>query len=146
MTDMRLSKNFMLHELCVTNQPYDNTPPPDAVTALSNLTNKILQPLRDATGVPVNVTSGYRSAKVNTAVGGSRTSQHRLGEAADIVVAGMAPRQVCELIIKLGLPFDQLIQEYGRWVHVSYGPKNRRQVLTAHRGLDGKTQYLKGLV
>lgn len=143
---MRLSKDFTLRELCVTNHPYDNTPPPDAVTALSNLTNLILQPLRDDVDVPVNVTSGYRSAKVNAAAGGSRTSQHRLGEAADFVVAGMSPRAVCQRIIDMGLPFDQLIQEHGRWVHVSFGPKNRRQVLTAVRGPDGKTRYLKGLV
>ena len=143
---MRLSKSFTLAELCVTGIGKPNVPGADEIKALQALVEDILQPLRDAVGVPVNVTSGYRSPAVNRAVGGSRTSQHVLGEAADIVVAGMAPRAVCQKIIDMGLPFDQLIQEFGRWTHVSRGPKNRRQVLTARRGKDGRVQYVPGLV
>lgn len=143
---MRLSKSFTLAELCVTGAGKQNVPGADEAKALQALVGDILQPLRDAVGVPVNVTSGYRSPAVNRAVGGSRTSQHVLGEAADIVVAGMSPRSVCQKIIDMGLPFDQIIQEFGRWTHVSRGPKNRRQVLTARRGKDGRVQYVPGLV
>lgn len=143
---MRLTKSFTLAELCVTGQKIDNTPGPKETEALRALAVDILQPLRDAVGVPVNVTSAYRSPRVNRAVGGARTSQHVLGEAADIVVAGMSPREVCETIIALGLPFDQLIQEFGRWTHVSRGPRERRQVLTATRNRAGKVSYLVGLV
>lgn len=143
---MRLSKSFTLAELCVTNVRIDNTPRPRQVEALRSLAIDILQPLRDAVGVPVNVTSAYRSPAVNEAVGGAKTSQHVLGEAADIVVAGMSPREVCEEIIRLDLPFDQLIQEFGRWTHVSRGPRNRRQVLTATRSKAGKLSYLVGLI
>lgn len=143
---MRLSKSFTLAELCVTGTGKPNVPGADETKALQALVGDILQPLRDAVGVPVNVTSGYRSPVVNRAVGGSRTSQHVFGEAADIVVAGMSPQAVCQKIIDMGLPFDQLIQEFGRWTHVSRGPKNRRQVLTARRGKDGRGQYVPGLV
>lgn len=143
---MRLSQDFTLAELCVTNESEPNSPGDREISQLLNLTTHILQPLRTAVGVPVNVTSGYRSPRVNLAVGGAPTSQHRLGQAADIVVAGMSPRAVCQRIIDLGLPFDQLIQEFGRWTHVSYGPAHRREVLTAVRRANGKLQYLPGLV
>lgn len=143
---MRLSKSFTLAELCVTSVRLDNTPGPKVTESLRVLATDILQPLRDAVGVPVNVTSAYRSPAVNKAVGGAKTSQHVLGEAADIVVAGMSPREVCEEIIRQDLPFDQLIQEFGRWTHVSRGPRNRRQVLTATRSKAGKVSYLVGLI
>ncbi len=143
---MRLSKSFTLAELCVTSARLDNAPGPKEIEALRALTVGILQPLRDAVGVPVNVTSAYRAPAVNKAVGGAKTSQHVLGEAADIVVAGMSSREVCETIIALNLPFDQLIQEFGRWTHVSRGPRNRRQVLTATRSKAGKVSYLVGLI
>lgn len=142
---MKITQHFTLGELTVTNSGRDNTPGPAETAALRKLAENILEPLRASVGVPVNVTSAYRSPAVNRAVGGSRTSQHLLGEAADIVVAGMAPRDVCQRIIDMGLPFDQLIQEFGRWVHVSHGPRNRRQVLTARRGKGGKTEYVTGL-
>lgn len=143
---MRLSENFTLAELCVTNEREPNEPGEFEIGQLRNLTTHILQPFRSAVGVPVNVTSAFRSKRVNAAVGGASSSQHVLGQAADIVVAGMSPRQVCERMIALGLPFDQLIQEFGRWVHVSYGPRHRREVLTAVRRANGKVQYLPGLV
>lgn len=143
---MRLTENFTLAELCVTDQREPNVPGAKEAEALRRLAEGILQPLRDAVGVPVNVSSAYRSKRVNAAVGGATNSQHVLGEAADIVVAGMSPKEVCQKIIDMGLPFDQLIQEFGRWTHVSRGPKNRRQVLTAVRGSNGRTRYVPGLV
>lgn len=143
---MRLTKNFTLAELCVTTKALGNTPRPKEVEWLWSLAHGILQPLRDYVGAPVNVSSGYRSEAVNRYVGGAKTSQHRFGQAADFVVAGMSPREVCETIIRLELPFDQLIQEHGRWVHVSISKKNRGQVLTATRSKAGKVSYLVGLI
>src|SRR5690606_28476100 len=96
--------------------------------------------LRDALGTPVLVNSGFRSAAVNKAVGGAATSQHRLGQAADIRVNGMTSAQLARRIAELGLPFDQLIEEFGRWVHVSYGPRHRRQILRA-TSENGRTVY-----
>lgn len=107
---MRLSKDFTLAELCVTDTREHNQPTDWEVDNLRLLASRILQPFRDSVGVPVNVTSGFRSKRVNASVGGSRSSQHLFGQAADIVVAGMSPRAVCQRIIDMGLPFDQLIQ------------------------------------
>ncbi len=128
---MQLSKNFSLAELTVTNKPFDNTPNAKQVEALRALAENILQPLRDEIGKPIRVTSGFRSAKVNTAVKGSKTSQHLRGEAADIKVEGMTAKQVALTIVALGLPFDQVINEFDSWVHVSYGPRRRQERIKA---------------
>ncbi|QYW02029.1 peptidase [Stenotrophomonas phage Siara] len=130
---VQLTPNFTVKELTVTNRPYDNTPSKAEIEQLRLLAVNILQPLRDALGKPVIVNSAYRGEQVNKAVGGVPTSQHRLGQAADIRVTGMSPLELCHFIISLGLPFDQLIEE-GTWTHVSFGPRNRRQVLTMRNG------------
>lgn len=126
---MQFTKNFTLKELTVTTKPVPNVPSPAEVERLRLLAVHILQPLRDAVGRPVIVTSAFRSPRVNSLVGGSRTSQHLRGEAADIKIEGMSPLAVAKLIAELGLPFDQLIRE-PTWVHVSYGPRHRREKLT----------------
>lgn len=138
---MQLSPNFSLAELTVTGKPFDNTPNPKQVESLRALAVNILQPLRDAIGKPIRVTSAYRSPQVNAAVRGSKTSQHLKGEAADIKVAGMTARQVALKIVELGLPFDQVINEFDSWVHVSYGPRNRRDRRKAVKQGD-RTVYL----
>lgn len=98
---------------------------------LEALVEKVLDPLREKWGAPIRVTSGYRCERLNRAVGGAKNSQHRLGQAADLDAGGKAKnRDLFNLIRASGLPFDQLIDEKGyAWVHVSYGPRNRRQVL-----------------
>lgn len=146
---MQLSKNFSLAELTFSETAerlsLDNQPSAEAVAELKNLAVNILQPLRDAIGVPVIVNSGYRSPRVNQSIGGSANSQHCRGQAADIRVVGMDAQSVCEKIIELKLPFDQLIFE-GTWCHVSHNAKgNRRQVLTAHFNRGAPTTYTNGL-
>ncbi len=141
---MRLTTNFTLAELTVTTTGLPNNPTPAEIVHLRALAERILQPLRDDLRRPVLVNSAFRSERVNRTVGGTATSQHRLGQAADIRVEGMTSRALAQAIIDRGLPFDQLIDEFGRWVHVSYGPRHRRQVLTAvKRG--GRTVYEPGL-
>ena len=112
----------------------DNTPTPEVTANLTALVANVLDPLREAFGKPIVVTSGYRCQKLNRAVGGASRSQHITGEAADIRTLSdraWENRQLFDLIQKLGLPFDQLIDEYNYdWVHVSFVEgKNRRQVL-----------------
>lgn len=141
---MKLSPNFTLEELTVTNQRVRNEANEEEINNLRALAVNILQPLRDAIGRPVIVNSAFRSESVNRLVGGAPTSQHRLGQAADIRVVGMTSRQVCKKIIELKLPFDQLIEEHSRWTHVSYGPRNRRQTLTATSD-NGRTVYKQGI-
>ncbi len=101
---------------------------------LTALASNVLDPLREAYGKPIVVTSGYRSEKLNRAVGGVKNSQHLTGCAADIrsVADTVAEnRRLFNLIQQLRLPFDQLIDEHGYdWIHVSHVPgANRRQVL-----------------
>ncbi len=147
---MRLSTNFTTDELTASQtairHDIDNTPTLAAVNNLQALVDHILQPLRTAVGVPVVINSGYRCLELNMRIGGSPTSQHMTGNAADIRIPGMTPLEVAERIHDLGLPYDQLIHEFGSWVHVSYDPqRDRRARLTARR-VDGRTEYVTGLV
>lgn len=113
----------------------DNTPDRDQIRYLELLVNNILDPLRARYGRPIYVTSGYRCRRLNDAVGGAYNSQHMLGQAADITVGSPEDnRQLYSLIRTMRLPFDQLIDEYGmQWIHVSYGPRHRRQAFAIKR-------------
>ena len=122
-----------------------NDPSIEECKSLTALIDKVLDPLREAYGKPIIVSSGYRCPKLNAAVGGSASSQHVKGEAADIRSVADTPeenKKLFDLIVKLGLPYDQLINEYNYdWVHVSFGPRHRRQKLKAVR-INGKTKYM----
>lgn len=122
-----------------------NDPSIQEVKRLTALIEKVLDPLREAYGKPIIVSSGYRCPKLNAAVGGSASSQHVKGEAADIRSVADTPeenKKLFDLIVKLGLPYDQLINEYNYdWVHVSFGPRHRRQKLKAIKS-NGKTKYM----
>ncbi len=110
----------------------DNTMPEAAKKNVAVLVDKVLDPLREAWGKPITVTSGYRCAALNKAVGGSATSHHCKGMAADLTTGNRVEnRKIFQLIIDLGLPFTQLIDEKNfSWVHVSLDPADvKRQVL-----------------
>lgn len=126
---MQLTRNFSLEELIRTNKNVENIPNEAQKEALLHLCVNVLQPIRDEFGA-VRITSGYRCEKLNMLVGGSKTSQHVKGEAADFKCENMA--EVFEWI-KENLEFDQLINEYNfSWIHVSYSnTRNRKQVLKA---------------
>ena len=151
---MKLSTNFSVAELskseAATRQGLDNTPSMEVIDSLQALVDNVLQPLRDKLG-PIVVTSGYRSPAVNKAIGGSATSDHCKGQAADIEVLNMDNKALAEYI-RDNMKFTQLILEFYRkgvpdsgWVHVSYDAKNlKNQVLTAAK-VDGKTVYHSGI-
>ena len=130
-------KYFTLRELTKSEtaikQGINNNPDKKIQQNLEQLVEFILDPLREAYGKPIVVTSGYRCDKLNTILGGAKTSQHRLGEAVDIRSIEDTPeenKKIFDLIKDLNLPFDQLINEYGYdWIHVSYSKLNRRQIL-----------------
>ena len=130
-------KYFTLNELTASStakrKGIDNTPDATVRANLTALVANILDPLREAYGKPIVVSSGYRSPKLNKAVGGAAKSQHVTGQAADIHTLSDIPadnKKLFDFIQKLKLPFDQLINEYNfNWVHVSFSPKNRRQIL-----------------
>ena len=130
-------KYFTLEELVKSptakRKGIDNTPNAEVRKNLTLLVDNILDPLREAWGAPIIVTSGYRCGKLNRAVGGAKASQHMKGQAADIRTVSDKPadnKKLFDLIQSLKLPYDQLIDEYGyNWVHVSYSSRHRRQIL-----------------
>lgn len=133
---MDLSVNFSLEEFTRTNTGLPNIPGFVERENLQQLVTNVLQPARTMLGMPVTVTSGYRSPAVNAAVRGASTSQHVKGQAADLVCADNA--RLFEIL--KSTPFDQLIWEAGNdvqpaWVHVSFnGMMSRGQVLRMDNG------------
>ena len=123
----------------------DNSPSKEIERSLTALVEKVLDPLREAYGKPIIVTSGYRCPRLNAIVGSTPSSQHVKGEAADIKTIEDTPeenKKLFDLIVKLKLPFDQLINEHNYdWVHVSFGARHRRQKLKAVRK-NGRTVYV----
>ena len=151
---MNLSKNLTLAEVTKSTTAkrlgIDNTPDEWTTENLRQVAINIFQPLREAFGCPIYVSSGYRSAELNTAIGGSTRSQHVEGRALDLdadVYGGCTNSQIFNWI-KENLEFDQLIWEFGDddnpdWVHVSYvyDGVNRKRCLKACRDDNGKTYY-----
>ena len=145
-----LSPHFTLAEMtsstAAVRRGLDNTPSPAVTDALARLCIRVLEPVRLHFG-PVRVTSGYRSPAVNAAIGGAKSSQHVMGEAADFTVPGVSNLDVCQWMMRT-LRYDQLIYEFGEagWVHCSWRDGAlRNQELTAKR-VGGKVRYLPGLV
>jgi zinc D-Ala-D-Ala carboxypeptidase len=146
---MKLTEHFTLEELTTTSTGYDNTPSAHVIENLKVLATT-LELIRTALGKPIQVTSAYRSLKVNNAVKGSAAlSFHTQGLAADIKIKGLTPFEVCSLIKNSGIPYDKLILEdlgtNGGWTHIQIqkDPKeNRMEEYTIRTG----TGYLKGIV
>lgn len=96
---------------------------------------------------PVIVTSGYRSPALNRLIPGAvDTSHHTQGYAVDFVSPLFGtPYDICVTLRDSGIRFDQLIQEHGRWVHISFAPSLRQECLTARKNSAGKTYYVAGI-
>lgn len=134
-----ITRNFTLEELTASTtakaRKIRNIPDTQAVVNLCVLAAMVLQPLRDWWGKPVTISSGYRCRRLNQAVGGVSNSQHLVGQAADIDIAGDTHAgRMLFLHIRDCMDYDQLIWEHDRngtyWVHVSYNAAgNRRQVI-----------------
>ena len=117
---MNLSKHFTFDELTHTDhRNLDNTPNDAELANLRRLAEFLEQLKTVLKDKPIMVNSAFRSKAVNDAVGSKDTSQHRLGCAADIRVPNMTPDAVVRAIIASDLPYDQVIEEYSRWTHVS---------------------------
>ena len=153
---MKLTQNFSLSELTrsqtATRKGIENQPHDEQLANLVALCECVLQPIRDHFGKSVRISSGLRVPELNAAIGGSTTSDHCRGMAADIEVPPVDNLELARWIEGSGLAFRQLILEYydgtpdSGWIHVSYDPAdNKRQVLTATKQ-GGKTVYLPGLV
>ncbi len=143
---MKLSEHFTLAEMTrsetAIRKGLDNTAPPYIVERLTT-TAKKMEIVRQICGDRViTVFSGYRSDKVNKAVGGSGTSSHRDGDAVDFKVKGLSIADTVRLLDESNLSFDQVIDEFNAWVHIGFGPRKRQQVLRA-RKVGGRTVYTK---
>jgi Peptidase M15 len=144
---MSLSRFFTLEEMTVSSTAkalgLSNLPTPEHEEQLRRLANAVLDPLREAAGEPLKVTSGYRSAQVNANIrGASKTSQHLLGQAADLQPTQMSVLDLFKLVVKQGLPFDQVIFEAknasSKWVHVSHSEgANRGEIRVAQFDANG---------
>lgn len=127
----------------------DNTSNGETRTNLIKLIELLLDPIRTKWGKPIKVNSAYRCSKLNRMVGGVSTSQHVLGEAADITVGSSEEnRKLFEMILGMNILFDQLIlEDGGKWIHISLKwravSKNRREVLLGIRNSKGKMYYTK---
>ena len=148
---MNLSKSFTLNELTksqeATRLGIDNTPNEEHILNLKLLCENILQPIRDFYGMPVSVSSGYRSAALCEAIGSSSKSQHTKGQAADFEIFGVANKDLADFVVK-NLDYDQCILEFWNenepnsgWVHCSFNASgNRKQFLKAEK-LNGRVVY-----
>jgi hypothetical protein len=152
---MRLSRNFQLQEMLVSQTAVragiDMTPDEQVLANLKKLARVILQPARDLLREAIIITSGYRPRDLNTLIGGSPSSDHILGCAADIFTPHRSPFELATFIHRHATeedwPVKQLIHEFGSWVHVSTWPEGFEdgviETLTAYR--DGGTRYVHGL-
>ncbi len=151
---MKLTKNFSLVEFTESNTAIrngiDNNPTAQHIHNLVDLCENVLQPLRDRIGSSIRVTSGYRSEALNTAIGGSKTSDHSHGRAADIklVINGVnISEELYHGIKAMEIPFKQLIWEFGdddtpQWIHIAFDKDNNKmQCLKAYKE-DNKTKYM----
>lgn len=149
---MQLTSHFSLEELTASSKAkalkIDNTPSPEILENLKALA-LALELVRSVLAKPLKISSAYRCPALNKAVGGSSTSAHVQGLAADFTATGMTPRQICEKLLAAGVRFDQIICENissenpdGVWVHfgISKGTM-RNQVLTMKAG-----KYYAGLI
>lgn len=127
-----MNLNFSMSELIYSNTAIkyniNNMPDIYSMNYMLDLIFYVLQPLRDKLKKPIIISSGFRCAEVNKIVGGVITSQHTKGQAVDILVAGMTVNDLINYIKSTGIEYDQLINEYDRWVHISYVRNmNRKQ-------------------
>jgi hypothetical protein len=149
---MQLSTNLSLAEVTrsetAKRRGISNMPTPEHIENFKKLAINIFQPIREHFGKPILISSGYRSAELNKAIGGSLSSQHCSGEAIDIDMDGtdITNAQIFNYI-KDNLNFDQMIWEFGTdanpdWVHVSFAANRsqRKQILVAKK-VNGKTTY-----
>ena len=149
---MQLTENFSLAELTksqtATRLGFDNKPSQQQILSLKKLCENVLPPIRNRFEKPVIISSGFRSAQLNKAIGSSSKSQHCKGEAADIEIYGIDNKHLAQWINN-NTKYDQLILEFYKesdpqsgWVHVSYTDTCRKQFLKAYKDADGKTRYM----
>ena len=148
MISKHISYKEGVHSNTAIRRGIDNTPTDDQLYFMEIVAEEVFEPLREWVGGPIKINSFYRCPELNTAIGGSATSQHCKGQAMDIDdTFCKATNAEMYNFIKENLDFDQMIWEFGdddnpAWVHVSYvsAEKNRNRCLKAYKE-NGKTKY-----
>ena len=117
---MNLSPHFTFAELTISDhREFDNTPDEKSLENLKRLASFLEEVKAIFGGKPILVSSAYRSAPVNAAVGSKEKSQHRVGCAVDFRVPGLTPDEVVRRIVSSDLKYDQVIREFDAWTHLS---------------------------
>ena len=132
---MNLSEHFSLDEATYSETAIRmniNNQPDERQLANMKSAAEQLEAVRNVTGA-LRVNSWLRLPDVNLAVGGSKVSSHMDGWAIDCSSSAHTPYALCQLVIKAGIKFDQMIHEYGRWMHISFAPEMRQQALTIYK-------------
>ena len=146
---MKLSKNFSRAEIEHSNTAkrlgISNEMSDKHLENMQRVIDNLIQPMRDAIG-PIRISSGYRSPKLNKAIGGSSRSQHSKGEALDLQFwekGKMNNKVNYDWVLESGVEFDQMINEFDySWIHISLKSReNRSQILEAYKNEKGKTAY-----
>lgn len=152
----KLSEHFRLSEFLksqtASRKGISNNPTDEHLKNIKVLVDNVLQPLREDLGMPLVITSGYRSEELNEEIGGSETSQHSKGQAADIECFGMSNRKLAEYI-RDNFEFDQLILEFydpdegenSGWVHVSFHEDNNKKEVMTALSKNGSVSYQYGI-
>lgn len=142
---MKISKYFTKQE-CVRSTTASrlgikNEPSPEQWENIKLFMNNCMDKIRELFNVPIVPNSVFRSLELNTKIGGSKTSMHMEGLACDFVVPGISVTNAVKRIIASGIEFDQVIDEYGSWVHIGWRPAgNRKQKLKVRR-IGGKSVW-----
>jgi len=140
---MNFTIDELIHSDTALRKRIDNTPSAEVLVGLNRLIGH-LESVRSILGAPMRITSGYRCKELNKLIGGAKDSAHMQGWAADFVCPQFGtPLEIVKKIAASELLFDKLIQE-GTWVHISFAPTSRREVLTAHFN-GSSTTYTKGI-
>ena len=126
MTNLNFTMSELIYSDTAVKNNINNMPDINSLDCMLDLIVYCLQPIRDKLGLPMVITSGYRNSEVNKLVNGAENSQHMKGQAVDFTVSGYTPTQLVARIQLSGIEFDQLINEYDSWVHISYVKGNNK--------------------
>jgi len=148
-----ISKHISYHEGTYSQtgvrRDLDNTPDDKQLKRMEEVAENLFEPLREWVGGPIKINSFFRGEPVNTAIGGSRKSQHMKGQGIDIDdTFGHKTNAEMYHYIKDNLDFDQLIWEFGtdknpNWLHISWvSHRPNRKKLTVAKKVNGRTKYI----
>lgn len=132
MKNMKLTEHFdfeeLIHSDTAKQRGIYNVPDAEQAACIALLAANVLEPARQEYGHPIEVTSGYRSERLNKVVGGKPNSQHMRGQAADLQADDL--ERLYDIIQAHG-NYDQLLLESNgksKWIHVSYNPDGNRGI------------------